>query len=497
MLKCESKQKNKELIIYTRKTFMSVEATHHPREQEHDPSLNQEEQQILNAVELFESMRNPEELRTLRGSVAEHSDKEVYDSIKQLCMDKITSMGDGSLLKDVNQLEAKYGTGIISHMRNEYLDYVTMPDEQFEQEISDVENDAQQMHETGSTNKFKQIIQSDGAQQAFAEGGEEAYQNYVKDQLSWSREYDGPVAKGMEIELAPSHELVSVGTDTDEREDPKDEDRYDNMVQRITASGAKSVRRIDENGKEKVVKAADILAAFGHSEAEANDNLKLKDSQAEEPMGQSQESESSKESSVDDSEHADENAEESQEKQGKFKRFRDNLRARTNMLVFSAREKLTGSEATKNDAAIIGLAALAAAGVAVAWLHNKGIILSDGGEANGAIPGAGETGPGVVEGGVNGVTPEVDVTPEMTTVHVVEGGGTSHIAKNTLGIDFATVEQWGEFNTMTNHLFEGVDGTYFDKASGEWRISNPGSFEIPQEILDEMQRAAEEIKTSR
>lgn len=150
-------------------------------------------------------------------------------------------------------------------------------------------------------------------------------------------------------------------------------------------------------------------------------------------------------------------------------------------------------------ALLIGAGALAGAGV-LAYANNKygwgididprdgGIDLNPFNNAEQADTVAGGT-PVPFEG-------TETASPEMTSVHIDAGEGTSHIARDNLGINFDTVEQWDRFNAATNPLFEGLDGVYKDAASGEWRIANPGEFQIPQEILDEMQRTAEQIKTA-
>lgn len=87
--------------------------------------------------------------------------------------------------------------------------------------------------------------------------------------------------------------------------------------------------------------------------------------------------------------------------------------------------------------------------------------------------------------------------PDLVTVQVDPSEGTSHIARDHLGINFETRAEWDQFNTKTNPLFEGVDGFYKDAASGEMQVSGAGPNGIPREILDQMQQAAEEIKKSK
>lgn len=87
--------------------------------------------------------------------------------------------------------------------------------------------------------------------------------------------------------------------------------------------------------------------------------------------------------------------------------------------------------------------------------------------------------------------------PDLVTVQVDPNEGTSHIARDHLGINFDTRAEWDQFNAKTNPLFEGVDGFHKDVASGEMQVTAAGPNGIPREILDQMQQAAEEIKKSK
>ena len=89
-----------------------------------------------------------------------------------------------------------------------------------------------------------------------------------------------------------------------------------------------------------------------------------------------------------------------------------------------------------------------------------------------------------------------NTTSEMVSVTVDPGEGTSHIARDHLGINFDTVEQWNQFNAETNPLFENVDGMYKDSVTGEWHISAPGKLQVPQEVLNKVTKIAERIKNS-
>ena len=106
--------------------------------------------------------------------------------------------------------------------------------------------------------------------------------------------------------------------------------------------------------------------------------------------------------------------------------------------------------------------------------------------------GEGEANNGQDKGGIG--SPEND-GEKVKRVQIDAGEGTSHIARDNLGINFDSVDQWNEFNSRTNSLFEGLDGVYFDGFTDEYRISNPGNFRIPQEILEEMEKVAKDIKS--
>ncbi len=91
------------------------------------------------------------------------------------------------------------------------------------------------------------------------------------------------------------------------------------------------------------------------------------------------------------------------------------------------------------------------------------------------------------------VAPESIPSTEIAEVNVGDGYGTSHIAERYAGVSFENSAQWDEFNTRTNGLFADLPGTYLDPVDNMYKLSNTGNFQIPQAILDEMQRVAEEI----
>jgi hypothetical protein len=97
----------------------------------------------------------------------------------------------------------------------------------------------------------------------------------------------------------------------------------------------------------------------------------------------------------------------------------------------------------------------------------------------------------------NPVETDKDITPgasqEFHTVEIQEGVGTSQFANHELGIDFDSRADWDEFNSQTNSLFEGLDGTY-EMPNGDVGF-NTGGVQIPQEILDKMLEVAEDIKS--
>ncbi len=160
---------------------------------------------------------------------------------------------------------------------------------------------------------------------------------------------------------------------------------------------------------------------------------------------------------------------------------------------------------------LIGIAAGSGVGLIVDNVVNSPLE-GNGGKA-GARPEGGQTeftstsststtqpGGGSTSTTVAGSRPEAggaggEVLTHEIVVHIDPGEGTSHIARDTLGINFNTLDEWNRFNDATNPLFANMDGTYFDSESGEWRIQNPGSFKVPQSVLDEMQRVAQQIKT--
>lgn len=206
------------------------------------------------------------------------------------------------------------------------------------------------------------------------------------------------------------------------------------------------------------------------------------------------------EATTDDTEILDEN-----DKPGMFRRAKNAIMlapAKLLQKIGGMMERDSSDEEKQKRgrrALLIGAGALAGAGV-LAYANNKygwgididprdgGIDLNPFNNAEQADTVAGGT-PVPFEG-------TETASPEMTSVHIDAGEGTSHIARDNLGINFDTAGQWDRFNAATNPLFEGLDGVYKDAASGEWQIANPGEFQIPQEILDEMQRTAEQIKTA-
>lgn len=187
----------------------------------------------------------------------------------------------------------------------------------------------------------------------------------------------------------------------------------------------------------------------------------------------------------------------------------NDLMSRAGMLLqgdvrgaLGGREKLLNKKRMIGAAAVIGAGILFLANNKYNWGIDVNPLDGDGLDLNplnnndsGSIV-SGEAGPAKTPETSLPLTPDAGPQGlESVPVHIDAGEGTSHIARDRLGIKFDTVEQWNKFNDATNPLFEGVDGMYRDAASGELRVSKPGNLQVPQSILDEMQRVATEIKS--
>ena len=509
---------------------------------EQDAVLNEQERQAANQMELRHQLENPDEMRILRNAISGKTDDEATAIVDQYFKFKVMSIDGAEMAQDVNSMKPKYGEDVVENVEHMYLDYLTMPDEQFEQWAADFSKpaEAEAVDHTAAIEAEKAKLRFKYGEKAADAMGDDMLQKEAKRNLGLDKQEateetasveqpaDSPEAtqeplskeeavQALDDQLKAFHMKVNERVDNDADLSVSE---YTEMVNGLIAAFDKFAEAAGLSDEEKAARMAILEKEVDRRKAQL-------DQYNEDKAAQKAEVNTPQETT--DAPEAD--AANPEEETTRRRTLRDRwnaLKLRGFALMTgdirgglgSSQENQEGKLITKRR--LIGAAVLVGAGVLM-YANNKngwGLDINpfdgDGLDLNpfnkNAQGGAGlDINPFDGDGvdlNVNDNVPEVaDVpapsgveaaqTPELVNVQVDPGEGTSHIARDQLGINFETRAEWDQFNARTNPLFEGVDGFYKDAASGEWRVANAGGNEVPRQILDEMQRVAEEIKNSR
>jgi len=508
---------------------------------EQDVVLNEQERQAANQMELRHQLENPDEMRILRNAVSGKTDEEAHAIVDQYFKFKVMSIDGPEMAESVNNMKPKYGEDVVQNVEHMYLDYLTMPDDQFESWAENFSKPAEAEVVDNSA-----AIEAEKAKLRFKYGektadamGDDMLQKEAERNLGLNKPEATDESTAVEQPVS-SVEAV---------QEPMSKEEATNLMdEQLKAFHMKVNERVDNNADLSVSEYTEmvngLIAAFdkfaeahGLSDEEKAKRLAILEKEVDRrkaQLDQYNEDKAVQKAEVNSPQETTEATETepagAEEETTKRRSLRDRWNSLNMRFVALSTGDIRGAfgrshesqEAKRiNKGHLIGAAALAGVAIFAIANHKNGWGFDinpfdgDGFDLNifdkNSRGGAGlDINPFDGDGvdlNVNDNVPEVPAdatsgvesaqTPELVNVQVDPGEGTSHIARDQLGINFETPAEWDQFNARTNPLFEGVDGFYQDAASGEWRVSSAGGNEVPRQILDEMQRVAEEIKNSR
>jgi uncharacterized small protein (DUF1192 family) len=472
---------------------------------EHDVVLSEQESQIANSMELRNALENPDDMRILRVAVEGKNDEKAQEIVDQFFHFKMLSLEGTAAGADLSSLRNKYGEDIVSNIEQLYLNYITMPDEQFEAWASEVKNPVESENET---NVAELSVDNAPANEQHANLSKEMDPLYEAEPAKVGSE---------EVSEQPATELMVPA----KSERSADEERFaaaNGMLDSLEAFHKKVDEHIFENAELSVEEYTNLVneAVDAFNKYADTMQLSLEERKArlavlekeidrrKAQLDKYNEELAVRKAEVNDVPEVTEDQPEevTEEKKASFLRRRwNNLKTRGLTLMAgdirgalgSYQEGKEGQIITKRR--VIGAAALV--GIGLLYANNRYSLGLDVTDIN-PFNNKGGSGSDVLSEAGSAPAQGTEIAqPDLVTVQVDPNEGTSHIARDHLGINFDSRAEWDQFNAKTNSLFEGVDGFYRDAASGEMQVSAAGPNGIPREILDQMQQAAEEIKKSK